>query len=531
MNRILYPFSIKYLYCLAIILLIPALLINLGLLAFIDDEAIRSLVALEMDLSGNFIVPTMHGAFYYNKPPLFNWILFSFFSTFGKYNEFIARFPTTIALLGYGLTIFYAFKKHFSTHAAFLVAFVFITCGRILFWDSLLALIDITFSWVIFLLFMAIYHNYQNKKFYQLFVLSYLLTAVGFMLKGLPAVVFQGVTLLTYFIYQRNFKKLFHVGHFIGGFLFLLIIGSYYWLYLQYNTIDQLIPTLFSESSKRTIVHFGVVETILHFFAFPFEMTYHFLPWSLLIVYLFHRKSIGWIKSHPFIIFIVLTFLSNILIYWTSPEVYPRYLLMLAPLIFGVFIFLHEKHTEANSKIYFFLNRLFFFVMALISLASLAPIFMGITQDVNNLYLKSLLLFSGLMLSTIGYFFNREYAFTFLIVFLIIFRIGFNWFVLPDRNKNDFGDLCRASSIQVGQKFSNQQLYVYGETQMQPTNSYYLTNASKKIIPFQATNIDSEAFYIIDPGIYPNLKYEKVDSIYVRHGQLIYYIGKFKQEK
>ena len=40
------------------------------------DEAIRSLVALEMKLSGNLITPTLHGEYYYNKPPLYNWILF-----------------------------------------------------------------------------------------------------------------------------------------------------------------------------------------------------------------------------------------------------------------------------------------------------------------------------------------------------------------------------------------------------------------------------------------------------------------------
>ena len=65
----------RTIYILAIVLLIPALLINLGLLAFIDDEGIRSLVALEMKLSGNYITPTLHGMYYYNKPPLYNWLL------------------------------------------------------------------------------------------------------------------------------------------------------------------------------------------------------------------------------------------------------------------------------------------------------------------------------------------------------------------------------------------------------------------------------------------------------------------------
>ncbi len=40
-------------------LLIPALLINLGMLPLIGDEAIRAVVALEMMASGDYITPTL----------------------------------------------------------------------------------------------------------------------------------------------------------------------------------------------------------------------------------------------------------------------------------------------------------------------------------------------------------------------------------------------------------------------------------------------------------------------------------------
>ncbi|MBK6947213.1 MAG: glycosyltransferase family 39 protein [Haliscomenobacter sp.] len=106
-------------------------------MTFIDDEAIRALVALEMDLSGNYITPTLHGAFYYNKPPLFNWILLLFFRLSGQFDELTARLPTVLALLGYGLTVFLGFRKQYSLRTGFLAAFTLITCGRILFWDYL----------------------------------------------------------------------------------------------------------------------------------------------------------------------------------------------------------------------------------------------------------------------------------------------------------------------------------------------------------------------------------------------------------
>ena len=81
------------LYILALLLLIPALFINLGMLAFIDDEGIRSLVALEMDLSGNLITPTLHGDYYYKKPPLYNWILLSWYQLQLPSRSFTRAFP------------------------------------------------------------------------------------------------------------------------------------------------------------------------------------------------------------------------------------------------------------------------------------------------------------------------------------------------------------------------------------------------------------------------------------------------------
>ncbi|MDX1665678.1 MAG: glycosyltransferase family 39 protein, partial [Saprospiraceae bacterium] len=154
----------NWLYVLAILLLPPALLINLGLLTFIDDEAIRSLVALEMKFSGNWITPTLHGEYYYKKPPLFNWILLLFFELSGRIDELTARLPTVACLLGYGATIYYFFRRHYDRKIAFLNAFVFITCGRVLFWDSMLALIDICFSWVVFTSFMYTYHLFEKGQ-------------------------------------------------------------------------------------------------------------------------------------------------------------------------------------------------------------------------------------------------------------------------------------------------------------------------------------------------------------------------------
>lgn len=510
-------------YVLIIILLAPALLINLGYMTLIDDEALRALVAMDMTFSGNYITPKINGVFYYNKPPLYNWILLLFFHLTGEISEWSVRFPTVVFLLSYGASIFYFFKKHFSTKIAFLNALVFITCGRVLLWDSMLGLIDICFSWLMFLLFMVVYHQFQKKKFYSLFLLTYLLTAMGFMMKGLPAIVFQGTTLLVYFIYKKEFKRLFSGAHILGGLLFLTIIGTYYAIYHQYNSLENVFTTLLNESSKRTVTNYGIEKTLLHLLTFPFEMVYHFLPWSLFIVYFLKKEAKTWLFAHDFIKYCSLTFLANVLVYWSSPEVYPRYLLMLAPLIFGVFVYLHFEHKKLNTLHFRILDKLLVGLTILVSSSSFSPFFLKEVHFVPYWMLKTIVLNVALIFLTYAIWKNKKDRLLIFVAVLLVFRIGFNCFVIPHRNANDWGDEVRQSSIEVGQLTKDQPLFLYNKMEVQSTNLFYMLKERKAIIP-RTKQLKDNAFYIYHPPKQGKYFEEKV-KLKFREGRAIYGVG------
>ena len=272
----------RALYFLILALLGPALLINLGTLTLIDDEALRAWVALEMQLTDHYVVPKLHGDFYYKKPPVYNWVLLGFFQLLGRMDEWAIRIPTVVFLLAYAGTIFYFVRKHFGFHFAFLAAMMLVCCGRILFYDSFLGLIDISYSLVTFLSFMVIFHAFEREQWLRLFAVSYALAAVGFLMKGLPSVVFQGATLLVYFVAQRAFRRLFTWQHVVGGLVFLLLVGGYYYAYAQHNELEKVFAVMFNESAKRTPGRYSVWFTIGHLLAYPFELLfYHFLPWGL----------------------------------------------------------------------------------------------------------------------------------------------------------------------------------------------------------------------------------------------------------
>ncbi len=104
-------------------------------------------------------------------------------------------------------------------------------------------------------------------------------------------------------------------------------------------------------------------------------------------------------------------------------------------------------------------------------------------------------------------------------------RIGFNFFVLPDRNANDYGDQVRQTSIAAGEQYRDVPMFLYGEEELQPTVAFYLTNARGAIIPHRTEPADSNAVFIIDQDLFPELSYRKVGEVKARHGQVYYDLG------
>jgi len=102
----------KIILAIIFIISIPAFFLNLGLLPLMTDEPTRALVDLEMMLEGNYITPKIAGEYYYNKPPLFNWIQIAFIKV-GGFNNFVLRLPTILSLIGFAATIYYFVQKEY----------------------------------------------------------------------------------------------------------------------------------------------------------------------------------------------------------------------------------------------------------------------------------------------------------------------------------------------------------------------------------------------------------------------------------
>ena len=66
------------------LLALAGLAVSAGMLLFLGkaplylEEPRRAVIAMEIAWSGNYWAPTLFGEWYYNKPPVFNWLLLVF---------------------------------------------------------------------------------------------------------------------------------------------------------------------------------------------------------------------------------------------------------------------------------------------------------------------------------------------------------------------------------------------------------------------------------------------------------------------
>jgi 4-amino-4-deoxy-L-arabinose transferase-like glycosyltransferase len=475
---------------------------------FIGDEAIRSLVAMEMMLSGNYFVPTLTGDFYFSKPPLYNWILILFFKLSGSVSELVPRMVTVIFSFLFTYLVYHFNRNRFQDKKyAILVAFMFLTCGRMIFYDSFLGLIDIFFSLVTYAMIILAYIYAEKKNYILLYSSVYFLSLVGFMLKGLPTLHFLGFTILIIHYIFGEWRKLLSKEHLLSMFAMLGAIFLYFMMYNQYMDATKTIAPLVDQATRRTIIRFGFSDLLKHFISYPIENLYHFFPWSVLGFLVFRKDILSKLKEDKYIKYLTLVFTANYIIYWISPEVYPRYILMLIPLAFTVWIYLYTFEVGKQNMRMKIVSVLFIAITIIVPILILYNNNHPGLKYVNNykFYLYTLV---GLLTSmSILYIKDKANRPILFVIYILILRIGMNVLVFPVRAETGDDEFYKRESIRVAQQYGP--LKLYGKSKINHITAFYISSNTKAITN-RSNDLSHTKFFIID-STYINY-FTKIDS-------------------
>ncbi|MEJ7780339.1 MAG: glycosyltransferase family 39 protein [Daejeonella sp.] len=442
----------------AIAILIPiAFFLRLNSYQLLFEEPRRALVALEMLIADNWIVPTTNGELYYNKPPLYNWILIGFMSLLGK-AEWVVRLPSILSVFATAALHYRISRIYIGTQAALLSALFYITSADILFYFSLLGEIDLFFALIVYLQCMLIFYFYQQKKWHWLFLSSYLLTSAGLLTKGIPPLFFQAITLLVIFSQNKNWKGLFSFWHFAGILLLALSSGGYFYLYSLHHDAAPYLARLFTETFSRTALEKSLMDNFKHLFNFPVMLIKISAPWCLLFLLTIRA---GWrqkINGSPFLKFCLWFCLANGLVYLLSPGTRERYLYMFFPFIYSLLaVVLCDKYLAGSNS---WIKRFYLFVGISVVIGLIG---IGIFGAILNSWMPAILcLVLGLI---VGYgmikirFANPVNWILASVLIILIARAGFDLVILPTKKQND---PYKKDAFRMSQIVKDENVYLVG---------------------------------------------------------------------
>jgi 4-amino-4-deoxy-L-arabinose transferase-like glycosyltransferase len=309
------------------------------------EEPRRAIVAMEMVLNGAYIVPTIHDWTYFNKPPFFNWILSGFFQFFGSFEEWVVRLPGLLAFLGSGLLIGLFTKKHWGAESGILAGLSYLTSVDLLFYGAVNSgEIDLFFSLLILVQALCLFHFYKKEAWLLLFASTYLVTAIAFLTKGMPALLFQGFSILGWFLYKKEFKRIFSWQHVVGSLAFLLPVVLYFFIYSRQTDIEPYLAALFKDASRKSAIESGFWDVTKNLIVFPVNLLKILLPWSLIFLFFIKKSNRISFKNLPeSIVFMLVFILTNIWVYWISPETRNRYLYPFLPMIIYILVWIQHQ--------------------------------------------------------------------------------------------------------------------------------------------------------------------------------------------
>lgn len=323
-----------------------------------------------MFAKGEWIVPTVNGDLYTDKPILYFWLALICSKLFGAVNEWTVRLPAALGAVGAVFTTYALGRNFFSPRIGLIAAFVLATSARVI-WEGRWAHVDtlFTFFFVLSMYFAA--RAVLKKGTLNELVLSYALMALATLTKGLIGVVLPALILLTFAAVRRDWRLLSEARLPWGVLIFLGIAAP--WFVLANSATDGkwLTDFIYLHHIQRYLAGVGHRQPFYYYFTtLPVDL----LPWTIfaiaaLFVYRPRRK----IFEDPLLLFLTLWFVVVFVFFTLSDTKRDLYLLPLFPpvsLLIGKYIDDLASGAVVQDRLYrglalFFFNSLWLGCLAL----------------------------------------------------------------------------------------------------------------------------------------------------------------------
>ncbi len=434
-------------------------------------------VARVMFLKGEWIVPTVNGDLYTDKPILYFWLVLILSKLAGSVNEWTVRLPAALGALGVVLATYKLGRDFISARVGFIAAVVLATSVRVI-WEARWAHTDMLFVFFFALSMYFAARAVLRKGNPNEMLLAYALMALATLTKGLIGVVLPALILLTFVLIRRDWRLLLEARPALGIVILLLVAAP--WFILVNNATDGkwLQDFIYIHHFQRYTAGAGHRQPFYYYFTtLPVDL----LPWSVFALpALFAYRPSRKLLSEPTALFFTLWFVDVFLFFSLSDTKRDLYLLPLLP-VAVLFIAVHFEDLVTGkvpqSFFYRSVTLVFFNLLWLACLALPAATWL-MRRDAFWISLPAALGMAGGALITVYFLWRRLpwQVFWSTTLTMLLGVIAASSWILPylDQFKSP-----RPFSRAVNSKVpSNVPLYVYADT-MNDFNFY----TEREVIP------------------------------------------------
>ncbi len=257
------------------------------------DEPRVAEIGREMALTGNWAVPTLNRKPFLEKPPLYFWSLAATFKIFGV-SDRVARIPSAIFGFGGVVSTFLLASMILGKRVGFLSAFILATSFeyfRVAHWllvDSALAFFVISAMTA----FMAGYLSERHGRRFSFYTLFYFFCGLAFLTKGFIGLVFPGLGVLFFLIFDRNLKAIWQMHLWVGIAVFIVLTLPWF-LALWHQGGSEYLNIFFIKNHLQRFLAGGTSGHHRPFYDYLIQFPASFLPWSLLLAPALYRVFSG----------------------------------------------------------------------------------------------------------------------------------------------------------------------------------------------------------------------------------------------
>ena len=353
-----------------------------------------------MFTNGEWILPTVNGDLYSDKPILYFWIALIAAKLTGGVSEWAVRLPAALGGVGFVLATYWLGRDLFNLRVGVISAVVVATSHRVM-WEARWAHVDTLFG-AFFLL--AIYFGaralFAGRKSGPV-LLAYVFMGLATLTKGLIGILLPGLLFVALLFVHRDWRVIRAAAPIMGIAVFILVAAP--WLIAVHHASDGkwLTDFIYIHHWQRFVEGAGHRQPFYYYFT---TLPADFLPWTTFLVpALFAYGDVRRLRNEPQLQFCLLWFLTVFLFFSLSDTKRDLYLLPLLPtLAFLVANYLDdlERGCIAASALYLWFSASVFGIVSASGIALPLAAWIARPEAVGPILPTSIVLAAGGSLAT-----------------------------------------------------------------------------------------------------------------------------------